>query len=441
MATVNFINRKKSQTRGGMRAVLNYTMQDKKTEYKGNFLVSGVNCTANSVYEEFINTKLIYGKDDGRMYYHFVQSFHKDEVITPTTAHEIALKLAEYYTGFEVLVATHTDREHIHSHFIVNSVNCETGKKLHQSAQAIPEIRQKSDELCMQYGLSICKPKQNRTKVKAMTIGEYHMALKGKNWKLQLANIIDECMRYADSRETFIALMESEGIKVKWTDSRKNITYELGDGKKCRDNKLYEEKYLKERMEKEFATRREIIYGRAEKQELASEQVAHSTTDDSRRYETNTGEPRGSAQGDEHIVEQPRAVVQGAFAAEAMPKSTADTTGFEEDTGAVDRDEQDLITGWETERTFFFSAENQFADLGMDTNVSVDTYDFIRLGSGLVQFGASVERTTNDIPVTHTPKPVTDKKTLQKMREKKIALGHNPDDHEDNQIEMTMGGY
>ncbi|MFI3228115.1 MAG: relaxase/mobilization nuclease domain-containing protein [Clostridia bacterium] len=209
MATVNFINRGKSQSRAGMRSVLNYTMQNKKTEYNGNFLVSGMNCTPQSVYEEFINTKLLYGKDDGRMYYHFVQSFPKEEVISPTTAHEIALKLAEHYDGFEVLIATHTDREHIHSHFIINSVNFETGKKLHQSAQAIPELRQKSDELCMQFNLSICKPKQDRTKVKAMTIGEYHMAAKGKSWKLQLANTIDECMRYASSRKNFIELMET----------------------------------------------------------------------------------------------------------------------------------------------------------------------------------------------------------------------------------------
>ena len=145
MATVNFINRKKSQNRAGMKFVLEYTQRDEKTLFEGMKLVSGLNCSPQSVYEEFVNTKLLYGKDSQRMYYHFVQSFHKDEKITPQAAHEVALKLAEHYKDFEVLVSTHTDCDHIHSHFIINSVSFETGKKLHQSANAIQELRQESD--------------------------------------------------------------------------------------------------------------------------------------------------------------------------------------------------------------------------------------------------------------------------------------------------------
>ncbi|WP_317854503.1 relaxase/mobilization nuclease domain-containing protein [Chakrabartyella piscis] len=441
MATVNFINRKKSQSRAGLRVVLNYTMQDKKTEHDGNFLVGGMNCTPHSVYEEFINTKLLYGKDDGRMYYHFVQSFPKDEVISPTTAHEIALKLAEHYNGFEVLVATHTDREHIHSHFIINSVNFETGKKLHQSAQAIPEIRQKSDELCMQFGLSICKPKQDRTKVKAMTIGEYHMALKGKNWKLQLANIIDECMKYAYDKESFISLMESEGIKVKWTDSRKNITYELGDGKKCRDSKLYEEKYLKERVEKEFATRREIINGRAETTEFANEKTVHTATDNNERFATDIGKSEGLDGSNRDYDTQSRGELWGIDIHETNTKEADDSTRFEKDRGTISGDEQDDITGWETQRAFFFSSENQLAYTGMDTNVYHSTNAVGHFGSDLLQLGKAMERITNDVPVTHTPKSVTDKNVRKKMKEKKIALGQKADDHEESQSGMTMGGY
>ena len=71
-------------------------------------------------------------KTDGVLFYHMVQSFPKGEEINPLTAHAAALKLAEYYEGYEVLVCTHTDREHIHSHFLINSVNFDTGKKLHK---------------------------------------------------------------------------------------------------------------------------------------------------------------------------------------------------------------------------------------------------------------------------------------------------------------------
>ena len=95
MAIIHFINRPKSQTKAGMLFVMRYTMSDKKTVCEGQKLVSGVNCTPQSAYTEFNNTKLLYGKDGGRMYYHFTQSFPVGEDITPQTAHEIALKFAQ----------------------------------------------------------------------------------------------------------------------------------------------------------------------------------------------------------------------------------------------------------------------------------------------------------------------------------------------------------
>ena len=76
-------------------------------------------------------------------------------------------------------------------------------------------------------------------------------------------NIINDCMRHASSREEFIALMESEGYKVRWEAARRNITYTTPSGWQCRDRLLFGEKYLKENMEYEFRIREEIIYGRA----------------------------------------------------------------------------------------------------------------------------------------------------------------------------------
>ena len=260
IATVNFINRPKSQTRAGMLAVINYIMQDKKTVHDGVRLVSGLNCSPLSACQEFINTKLQYGKTDGRMYYHFVQSFPPDETITPQTAHEIAMKLAEHYNNFEVLVATHSDRNHIHSHFIINSVSFETGKKLHQKSDAIDIVRTKSDELCRQYSLSICRPK-NETYIKPVSAAEYRSAAKGESWKLTLAIMVDECMKTARDKANFIELMGNEGYAVRWTDERKYITYTTPDGQRCRDHKLHERKYLKGCMEDEFRNRHGILYG------------------------------------------------------------------------------------------------------------------------------------------------------------------------------------
>ena len=255
------------QSRQGLASILAYCKQDKKTLYDGRKLVSGVNCVAESAFNEMMNTKIQYRKTDGRMYYHLFQSFHPDEPITPETAHEIALKFAqEQFKGYEVLVATHIDREHIHSHFILNSVSAETGLKYHPDKNEIQRLRDYSDNLCRKYGLSVVIPKQ--PKVKQMSAREYRSADKGQSWKLQLAIAVDEAMKYATSKEHFISLMENEGYEVKWTAERKSITYTTPNGMKCRDNKLHEEKYLKENMEYEFGIR-EIILGGTESEGAA----------------------------------------------------------------------------------------------------------------------------------------------------------------------------
>ena len=132
MAIVHFVNYKRgTQSRAAMRGVMLYVMQEKKTAWEGVPLVSGINCQPQSVYDDFLNTKLLYHKDGGVMFYHMVQSFPKGAAVDPRQAHEAARRLAEYFDGCEVLVCTHVDREHIHSHCVINSVNFDTGKKLH----------------------------------------------------------------------------------------------------------------------------------------------------------------------------------------------------------------------------------------------------------------------------------------------------------------------
>lgn len=140
MAIISFTNYKRGQTTGCMSAVMRYTMQDKKTEFEGQQLVTGINCQPESVYADFMTTKRLYHKTDGVLFYHMVQSFPKGEAVDPVTAHAAALKLAEYYEGYEVLVCTHTDREHIHSHFLINSVNFDTGRKLHVAKEQFQEL-------------------------------------------------------------------------------------------------------------------------------------------------------------------------------------------------------------------------------------------------------------------------------------------------------------
>ncbi len=261
MAVVHFINSHKAQSPDVMASVMKYTMKDAKTSRDGVKYVSGVNCTPETAYTEFRDTKRLYGKEGGRQYYHFVQSFSTNENIDPDTAHKIALRFAsetEKFKGFEILVSTHCDRDHIHSHFVVNSVSFETGKKFHIRENEIEMLMKQSDEIVREYGLSILPTAPKKSRVQHMSDREYRSASNGQSWKMRLAAVVEDAMELAQSKQHFISLMEMEGYAVKWTDERKYITYTTPDGFKCRDNKLHEEKFLKENMEFEFRIRKEI---------------------------------------------------------------------------------------------------------------------------------------------------------------------------------------
>ena len=150
MATVIFIKEGR-QNRSAMRAVINYCLQEYKTfdSKSKHRLVSGVNCDDENAHREFMATKKVYGKDNGIFFYHYAQSFSPSEKLTPEQAHEIALEFAEKaWAGHEVLVTTHCDANHIHSHFVINSVGFESGMKLRQSPSTLKHLRKLSDEIC-----------------------------------------------------------------------------------------------------------------------------------------------------------------------------------------------------------------------------------------------------------------------------------------------------
>ena len=94
MAIVHFVNYKRgTQSRAALRGVMLYVMQEKKTTWEDEPLISGINCQPQSVYDDFLNTKLLYHKDGGVMFYHMVQSFPKGAAVDPRQAHEAARRL------------------------------------------------------------------------------------------------------------------------------------------------------------------------------------------------------------------------------------------------------------------------------------------------------------------------------------------------------------
>ena len=133
---------------------LDYVMKQEKTESK---LITGLGCEAETVKEEMQATKELWGKLDGRTYKHFVHSYHKSEQITPEQAHRNAIELAKAtksWDGYEVLIVTHTDRGHIHSHIIVNSVSYENGHKLQWSKADLQDLKDRCnrDFTCQRKG-------------------------------------------------------------------------------------------------------------------------------------------------------------------------------------------------------------------------------------------------------------------------------------------------
>ena len=436
-----------------MKSVMRYVSQLSKTLWDGQQLVSGIGCQPETAFDEFLSTKLLHHKDGGVMFYHMVQSFPKGADVDPRMAHEAARQLAGYFEGCEVLVCTHTDREHIHSHCIINSVNFETEKKVHIADKQIQELRVCNDQICEELG----PPKFQRDghrQSRGMSNAEYYTASKGESWKFELMRVIDECMRCAGSREEFLILLRSEGYDATWTDSRKNITYTTPEGRKCRDSKLHMEKYLKENMEAEFGYRTE--------------------NDNTRNVDAaQKADGRGATAGtqrDGHGAELERAARN---AGQAVPAADAVERGSEnapDQAGSADRIERDadecrgiFETGWEPEREVFFRLQGADRDYEERPDHNPERYEESAFGygadgteedhhlrvdldcgsdlvRGATRLGRAVEQMTDDAP-QHDGTTIAlhiDSKRRKKLRQKKTALGHAEDGHEEWTMEQHL---
>ena len=436
-----------------MKSVMRYVSQPGKTFWDGQNLVSGIGCQPETAFDEFLSTKLLHHKEGGMMFYHMVQSFPKGADVDPRTAHEAARRLAGYFDGCEVLVCTHVDREHIHSHCIINSVNFETGRKVHMADEQIQELRVRNDEICEELGLPKFQRDEQR-KTQGMSNAEYYTASKGESWKFELMRVIDECMRCAGNREEFLVLLRSEGYDATWTDSRKNITYVTPDGRKCRDNKLHIEKYLKENMEAEFGYRTENDNTR--NVDAAQKADGRGTTARAER-DGHGAELEGAARNAGQAVPAADAVRHG-------PENASDES---RSAGISDQDANERRkfreTGWEPEREVFFrlqGADRDYeerpdhdperyeeaafeygagdAEENPDVRVDLDySGDLVR---GAVRLGRAVEQMMDDAPTRDgaTTPPHIDSKRRKKLWQKKTALGHAEDDHEDWNMEQKM---
>ena len=244
MATVKLIS--KTST---VKKLIAYITQEKKTSR-----VSGINCSVENAAAEMYSNKLLHRKTSGRQAFHMVQSWKPGE-ITPELAHELGKRLIEeckLLSGFQVIVATHTDVRHVHNHFCIDSVALD-GHKLHTSKADLAAIKELSDALCREYGLSICEPHKDRTCPVAYNQATYRLLEKAAaaevdSYVHNAALAVIEAKQKATSKEDFMQQLREKGIAAEWTENRKYITFtdverQQGGFKQCkiRNNKL--EKY------------------------------------------------------------------------------------------------------------------------------------------------------------------------------------------------------
>ncbi len=190
---------------------INYILQPKKL-WDAN-LAGGINCLPDSAYEQMKATKQMFGKAGGRQGYHFVISLKPDEG-TPEIMYDIAMRFAEEAFGgeYETVVAVHTDRNHLHAHIIINSVNMVTGYKFqYHEGDWKYKFQPITNKLCDEYGLHIT-PAEYSKEPKNMARPQWEREQVFSKWIEQDARF---CALNAENMEHFIFLLEKQGFEVK----------------------------------------------------------------------------------------------------------------------------------------------------------------------------------------------------------------------------------
>lgn len=217
------------------------------------FQATCLNCDnngADSLAKQFYVVRKAFNKDSKILSHHYVQSFSPNEKITPELAHRIGVELAQKIApGFQVIVSTHIDKDHIHNHFLINSVNIDTGMKWKADKATRKNMRKVSDTICKQYGLSIIK---NESGLRGIDQATQKLAEQGKSWKVELCKALDEATKICNSKKEFIEFMKHKSFVI--TRYEKDITFQkVGEKKKIRVSRLAREFgdcYTKENLEK-----------------------------------------------------------------------------------------------------------------------------------------------------------------------------------------------
>lgn len=214
-----------------LKAVLDYIQNPAKTD--GGLLVSAQNCLLENAFNEMMLTKNQYHKTSGRQYAHIIQAFSVDDPVMPELAHKLGEQLLAYFPEYEGIVSTHIDKRHVHNHIVLNSVNHETGQKWQMSATDLQKLKEYSDKLCLEHGLSVIKKdKKWRSKHEISKDNE------GRGWKKELSTAVAYCIKKSASRAELVIELEALRIGVEFRKNQLMFTTPWKGGLKCGSDKL-----------------------------------------------------------------------------------------------------------------------------------------------------------------------------------------------------------
>lgn len=244
--SVGYVSNPEKTEYDEIKKALHYMGSKKKTSVgdESFCFVTGVGCNTNTAYDEMMAVKKRFGKTDGNLAYHAYQSFKPGEV-TPELCHEIGVKLARKLWGdrYQVVVATHLDRGHLHNHFLINSVSYVNGKMFNDNKRAYYQMRSVSDEICKSYELSVIKNPKGKTPRNL-----YFAEKKGEPTKFNLMReAIETALKITSCRKDFKEVLRDMGYLLDDNPNHKYATLKrIGSEKAVRLFRLGDEYDLPE---------------------------------------------------------------------------------------------------------------------------------------------------------------------------------------------------
>lgn len=212
---------------------------------------NGLNCDVDYAKSAFKQTRALYGKENGVQAHTIIQSFKPGEV-TPEQCNQLGLELAEKIApNHQVAIYTHADKEHVHNHIVINSINLETGKKYQSNKQQRELIKQENDNVCRSHGLSV--PERDTAKLR-YTQTESALIEKGQSsWKDELREEIEYAKAHTNDFKSFSEHLEQKGISFKVRG--KNVSYKPENVNKWVRGKTLGQDYDKGALEYEFESK------------------------------------------------------------------------------------------------------------------------------------------------------------------------------------------